>query len=269
MTESERMSGFDSSFDFTDSVSNVPQSSTEASTNSQAIRFDPFADPVSSGLNVKSSAPQREGTKSFKDNNIRTPDKKPPLKVDPHSTLRDEGNFAIFSPANGNPKTQTLTINSITRDEVVDVGKGMVLGRVSARSLLMRDWTPFFYVIMQNKDIRYYDDPNFLKTNSPDDYSILIYREKSDYENNPMGTAIKKVIPIRPNYCCSEVKRKNYGAEYDELCYFVMEDLSEIKNIPVAKFASNNRTDMDLMWMNLKCRIAAAKKRQIESLVGI
>jgi len=183
--------------------------------------------------------------------------------------MRDDGNFAIFSPAQGKPKTQTLTINSISKDEFNDVGKGMVLGRVSARSLLMRDWTPFFYVVMPNKDIRYYDDPNFLKTNSPDDYSILIYRERSDYENNPMGTAIKKVIPIRPNYCCSEVKRKNYGAEFGELCYFVMEELSEIKNIPVAKFASNNRTDMDLMWMNLKCRIASAKKRQIESLVGI
>lgn len=264
------MSGFDSSFDFMDSVSNAPQSSTEASSTNSPIRFDPFADPTPPVAipSVMSSAPPPATTKTPTEKDVTTPNKKPPLRVNPNSNMRD-GNFAIFSPTQGKPKTQTLTINSISRDDFKDVGKGMVLGRVSARSLLMRDWTPFFYVVMQNSEIRYYDDPNFLKTNSPDDYSILIYRERSDYEHNPMGTAIKKVIPIRPNYCCSEVKRKNYGGEFGDLCYFVMEELSEIKNIPIAKFASNNRTDMDLMWMNLKCRIAAAKKRQIESLVGI
>lgn len=26
-----------------------------------------------------------------------------------------------------------------------------------------------------------------------------------------MGTQIKRVIPIQPNYCCGEVKQKNYS----------------------------------------------------------
>lgn len=39
-----------------------------------------------------------------------------------------------------------------------------------------------------------------------------------------------------------------------------MEELHELKNRPVAKFASNNRSDIDLMWMVLKCKIASAKK---------
>ena len=52
-----------------------------------------------------------------------------------------------------------------------------------------------------------------------------------------------------------------HTGEYGELYYFTVEELSEIKNFPIAKFASNNRTDIDMMWMNLKCRIASSKKR--------
>ena len=50
------------------------------------------------------------------------------------------------------------------------------------------------------------------------------------------------------------------AGEYGQLYYFVMQELSEIKDIPIAKFASNNRTDVDVMWMNIKCRIATARR---------
>ena len=89
---------------------------------------------------------------------------------------RDNENVGIFSPAHSKPRT--VKINSIGRNDFDAMGQGMVLGRVSMRSLVMRDWTPFFYVVMTNSDIRYYEDPHFLKKNSPEDYSIVIYREK-------------------------------------------------------------------------------------------
>ena len=51
------------------------------------------------------------------------------------------------------------------------------------------------------------------------------------------------------------------------LYYVVVQELSEVKNTPVAKFASNNRTDMDLMWMNIKCRVASDKKRVRKTMI--
>jgi hypothetical protein len=219
--------------DFLDSVFNTPpsQKSVSSTTNNVPIRFDPFADSIQPASN---STQFESNTNVSKINH--------PPKIDTTSDIdRDEGNFAIFSPVKGKPKSVTIKASS---DDFDMAGQGMVLGRVSKRSLLMCDWTPFFYVVKLNSDIRYYEDPHFLKKNRPDDYSILIYRERysdtsfkflrfaslhftshlsvtssftvhfrcrDDYENNPMGQHIKKVIPIRPNYCCGEVKCKSYS----------------------------------------------------------
>lgn len=123
------------------------------------------------------NAPQNDnisGTATTFTSNKSVP---PPIQTDLADLERDDGNFAIFSPAKS--KARSLTLN-VTRaeDDFEFPCQGMVLGRVSMRSLLMRDWTPFFYVIKKNCDIRYYEDSNFLKHNSPDDSSILIYRER-------------------------------------------------------------------------------------------
>ena len=47
----------------------------------------------------------------------------------------------------------------------------------------------------------------------------------------------------------------------------MLEEIHELKNLPIAKFASNNRNDIDNMWMNLKCRIASAKKN-VSDIMG-
>lgn len=108
-----------------------------------------------------------------------TPKKTPPrIQIDLVNMERDE--VGIFSP-NKSKAMPGVKLNATNAEYFPDTAQGMVLGRVSTRSLLVpffRDWTPFYYVIMMNGDIRYYEDKNFLRYNSPDDYSILIYRER-------------------------------------------------------------------------------------------
>ena len=145
--------------------------SSEGEKHSPAIRFDPFADN-----GVKSSSQKSSSITTTPKKNETSPSGPPPVKTDWESINRDDGNFAIFSPAQG--KARTVKVDT-SKDNDLNLNQhGMILGRVSVRSLLMRDWTPFFYVIMQNSEIRYYEDPNFLKNNYPEDYSIVIYREK-------------------------------------------------------------------------------------------
>lgn len=168
------MSEGDVPFDFFDSVS-TPQSSEDKSHNDNnvaKIRFDPFADNcTSTGTVTPHSGGHTESTSK----------KVPPrLEVNPDSDADSdaEHNFAIFSPSHAKTKTKSLKFNILESDELEPTSQGMVLGRVSGRSLLMRDWIPYYYVIMVNRDIRYYEDQHFLKHNSPDDFSIIIYRER-------------------------------------------------------------------------------------------
>lgn len=231
------------------------------------LRFDPFSDTehMSKGAN---SGPPSPPTKVVDPSNLNlNPDKlndtqyPPPIDTE---ESRDSGKFGIFSPYK---EKASYSVDASTVDDLGLPNEGMVLGRVTVRSLMMRDWTPFFYIVMKNSDIRYYDDPNFIRKHFDDDYSIVIYREKNDYLNFPLGQRIKKVIPLKPNYCCGEVKSKEYSG-YGDLYYFVIEARSEYKNVAIAKFASNNRNDIDVMWVVIKGRISDAKRNEISHLVG-
>lgn len=143
-------------------------SQNAATGNKSPLRFDPFAD-----------TPAVEKQLSHSTTSIKRPHA---LKTDIAPVDKREEKNAIFSPSKTHQikseSAGTLTINA-TKADVAGVSiQGMVLGRVSMRSLVMRDWTPFFYVVMANSDIRYYDDPHFLKHNNPANFSILIYRER-------------------------------------------------------------------------------------------
>ena len=172
MSDSKSIDILDSIFDSPQDARNVTEATSSQKSesgnthNTPPLRFDPFADPTPSAVFATTS---------------HSPSKPipPQIKTDLKGIDRDDGNFAIFSPAKAKPKSLKINATSVGGFDLA--GQGMVLGRVSTRSLLMpgmRDWTPFFYVIMENCDIRYYEDPNFLKNNRPDDYSILIYRER-------------------------------------------------------------------------------------------
>lgn len=55
----------------------------------------------------------------------------------------------------------------------------------------------------------------------------LYFFARDDYEGHPLGTMIKKEIPIRMNLSCIPIRRKEYKG-YGMLHYFMLEGLFNI-----------------------------------------
>mmetsp|Transcript_4810 Transcript_4810/g.4874 ORF Transcript_4810/g.4874 Transcript_4810/m.4874 type:complete len:279 (-) Transcript_4810:1474-2310(-) len=149
--------------------------------------------------------------------------------------------------------------NVVSVDDLNLPTEGSLLARLSVRSLVTKDWQPIFWVLSTDHHRR----PLHI---DEDPLSLLIYRSKEDYEGYPLGTMIKKEIPIRMNLSCIPIRRKEYKG-YGMLHYFMLEENTEMGTVPVIKFASSNRNDVDVLWINLKARINASRKKAVKSLV--
>lgn len=161
--------------------------------------------------------------------------------------------------ATHSPYPMTDDRNVVSVDDLNLPTEGLILARLSVRSLVTKDWQTVFWVLSTNHHRR----PLHI---DEDPLSLLIYRSRDDYEGHPLGTMIKKEIPIRMNLSCIPIRRKEYKG-YGMLHYFMLEENTEMGTVPVIKFASVNRNDVDVLWINLKARINASKKKAVKSLV--
>jgi len=197
-------------------------------------------------LGKYSPHPPTEETKG----DSRNPDTHAPVVQRPGGRYSYSG--ASHSPYPDFTGGQQLTTTVRTEDLNLP-REGVLLGRLSVRSLLTTDWKPVFWIL---------SDDHHRRALMPDEdpLSLLIYRSKSDYYDNPKGLMIKKEIPIKMNLSCIPIRRKEYKG-YGQLHYFLLEENTELGTVPVAKFASDDRNDVDILWINLKTRINAARRK--------
>eukprot|EP01037_Dinobryon_pediforme_P029137 gene29137-32671_t len=103
------------------------------------------------------------------------------------------------------------------KGEIQPVREGEILSRLSARTLINKDWHDTYYVI--------------------DRGILFLYRSRLDYQYNPKGTPnFKKKIPITHNLRLLQIKAKEYKG-YGLVYNFMLEEVLDYGPANVGKFA--------------------------------
>merc|ERR1719487_634598 len=107
------------------------------------------------------------------------------------------------------------------------------------RSLITKDWDEAFWVISHG--------------------TLYVYRNEHDYRYNPAETMVKKKVPITRKLVVNKVKRKEYDGVW--LHNFMLQEETDFGLTNLAKFASTDRNEVDVLWLNLKTQISATRKQ--------
>ncbi|TFJ86509.1 hypothetical protein NSK_002166 [Nannochloropsis salina CCMP1776] len=127
----------------------------------------------------------------------------------------------------------------------VQIPDGVVLARVSARSIIGREWKPVYWVIVNRR--------------------LWIYRSKADYYptdyiKDPFNKRIKKCIPLRQSLQLTCIKNKLYPGEKRTLYTFGMESIEEGgKKTMIAKFAAYIHNDVRALREEIDKRVFGAR----------
>jgi hypothetical protein len=129
-------------------------------------------------------------------------------------------------------------------DQDQGASEGIIMARISTRSLFTKEWNEFFYVFQ--------------------DGSLLLFKNRSDYQYNPRGSmsAVKKKIPIVHNLRMMKIKTKDYG-KGKLLHNFMLEEVMDYGPTNVAKFGGSNKVAVERFFNELKNQILSKRHNKM------
>eukprot|EP01041_Mallomonas_annulata_P012704 gene12704-26760_t len=114
------------------------------------------------------------------------------------------------------------------------VFEGDILARISSRTLFTKEWDPMYWVLEDN--------------------TLLLYRNKHDFYQNPRGALVKKKILLKHNHRCVKIKQKEYKG-MGQVYNFMLEEVQDYGAVNAGKFASESYGPLEALWLALKTRI--------------
>lgn len=150
-----------------------------------------------------------------------------------------------YLPGKTSAETRSMAAFTSTSPAALELPEGVLLARVSTRSLFVREWKSVYWVIVNKR--------------------LWIYRSKydyipTDYVKDPFSERIKKCIRLHDRLLITRLKNKLYPGEERPLYTFSLKDMDEQGGISlVAKFAGYNHDDVRALREEIDKRVFKAR----------